>query len=87
MLTMKVDEKNLYNKLNKQKDIKRIKIDCFNYKGYFVYLEYLSNGIVSISAESDDDDFKHKYIYFTEKEIKKLIKEKITEMIKNKKFN
>jgi len=84
MLTMKVDEENLYNKLNNQKDIKKEKVDCFNYKGYFVWLEYLSNGIVSVSASSDDDDFKYKYIFFTKNEITKLIKEKITERVKEK---
>ena len=84
MFTMKVDEENLYNKLNNQKDIKKEKVDCFNYKGYFVWLEYLSNGIVSVSASSDDDDFKYKYIFFTKTEITKLIKEKITVRVKEK---
>ena len=84
MLIMKVDDKNLLNKLNKQGNIKTEKNDCFNYKGYFVWLEYLSNGIISVSASADDDDFKYKYIFFTSTEIKKLIKEKITERVKEK---
>jgi hypothetical protein len=84
MLTLRVDEKNLFNKLNKQANIKKEEEYYFNYKNYFVFIEFLSNGIVSVSASNETDNFTMKYIYFTKTEIKKLIKEKITERLKNK---
>ena len=80
---MKVDEQNLFNKLNKQANIKKQKEHYFNYKDYFVFIEFLSNGIVSVSASNDTDHFTMKYIYFTKTEIVKLIKEKINSRIKN----
>ena len=84
MLTFRVDEQNLFNKLNKQANIKKQKEYHFNYKNYFVFIEFLSNGIASVSASNETDNFTMKYIYFTKTEIKKLIKEKITKRIKNK---
>jgi hypothetical protein len=82
MLALRVDEKNLFNKLNRQANIKKQKEHYFNYKDYFVFIEFLSNGIVSVSASNDTDHFTWKYIYFTKTEIVKLIKEKITERVK-----
>lgn len=82
MLALRVDEQNLFNKLNKQANIKKEKEHYFNYKGYFVFIEFLSNGIVSVSASTDTDNFTMKYIYFTKTEIVKLIKEKINSIIK-----
>lgn len=83
MLTLRVDEKNLFNKLNKQANIKKQKEYHFNYKGYFVFIEFLSNGIVSVSVSNDTDNFSMKYIYYTKKEIINLIKEKIKDRVKN----
>jgi hypothetical protein len=82
MLALRVDEKNLFNKLNKQANIKKQKEHYFNYKGYFVFIEFLSNGVVSVSASTENDNFTMKYIYFNKKEVVKLIKEKITEIVK-----
>jgi hypothetical protein len=52
MLTFRVDEQNLFNKLNKQANIKKQKEYHFNYKNYFVFIEFLSNGIASVSASN-----------------------------------
>ena len=82
MLALRVDEQNLFNKLNKQAKIKKEKEHYFNNKGYFIFIEYLSNGIVSVSASTDTDNFTMKNIYFTKTEIVKLIKEKINSIIK-----
>jgi len=62
MLTMRVDEQNLFNKLNKQANIKKQKEYHFNYKNYFVFIEFLSNGIASVSASNENDNFTMKYI-------------------------
>ena len=61
-------EKNLFNKLNKQANIKKQKEYHFNYKNYFVFIEFLSNGIVSVSASNETDNFTMKYIYISQKQ-------------------
>ena len=46
MLTLRVDEKNLFNKLNKQANIKKEEEHYFNYKNYFVFIKFLSNHLL-----------------------------------------
>ena len=79
-LTFKVDEKNLYNSLM-YKEHKKTNEHYFNYKDYFINLDFLSNGIVSVYVSNDYDNFNHKYIFYTKKEIIKDIKKKIKERI------
>jgi len=79
-LTLKVDEQNLYNSLM-YKEHKKTSEYNFNYKDYFINLDFLSNGIVSVYVSNDYDNFNHKYIFYTKKEIIKDIKQKIKERI------
>ena len=50
-------------------------------KDYFINLDFLSNGIVSVYVSNDYDNFNQKYIFYTKKEIIKDIKQKIKERI------
>jgi hypothetical protein len=78
MLTMRINEENLYNKLMKIKHT--TKFYDFHYKDFFVILNVLSNGVILVSVKHDtffENNFDTKYMYYTKNEVIKDIKTKI----------
>jgi hypothetical protein len=84
MLALRVDEKNLYQKLMRL-DFKLKERYEFNYKNYLVSIDVLTNKVIQVSAKHDTDyenNFNHQFIYYKKNEVAKSIKERIDNLIK-----
>ena len=84
MLALRVDEKNLYQKLMRL-DFKLKERYEFNYKNYLVSIDVLTNKVIQVSAKHNTDyenNFNTQFIYYKKNEVAKSIKERIDNLIK-----